>query len=92
MDRDSKGRFKRKNEDDSDCETTGVLEKTPTLKTFLILILLGWLVYGFVPTPRDAGMKICSRMCECHYEMNRTEAFGKPESPPTNQGNAKKPY
>jgi len=79
MNRDSKGRFKQRLDDDETTqEVYSFLERTPSLKTFLVLILIAWLTYGFAPSPKDAGLKICGTVCNsCNTtttEQARVEA------------------
>lgn len=61
MDRDSKGRFRKKEDGDMEYET-GILERTPSLRTFLIMIFVGWLLFGLAPSPKDAGKNVCERI------------------------------
>lgn len=82
MNRDSKGRFKPRLDDEETIqEVYGFLERTPSLKTFLLLIVIAWLAYGFAPTPKDAGLKICGTICSpCNSTMTEQARVEQPTS------------
>ena len=57
--RDSKGRFKKKDEDHDD-EHGGMWDKAPTLKVLILLILAIWFFLGWFPNPTDLKTHACS--------------------------------
>jgi hypothetical protein len=68
MDRDNKGRFKKKDdelEDENEARWLGFLERTPNTKILLVLLLLVWLVGSWSPKfpYRKITKSICPQVC-----------------------------
>lgn len=63
MDRDTKGRF-RKKEGDEDENTVGFFERVPTLKIIILLVLVLWLLASMIPHPETIKWKMCDMICE----------------------------
>ncbi len=76
MDRDSKGRFKKRNEDEEDC--TEVWNKAPSLKLLVLLLLIVWLFLGWFPTPSELKTHACSY---CPSPPNQTQPITDRECP-----------
>lgn len=69
--RDSKGRFKRKEENDED--DCGVFNRAPTLKMTIILILLTLMAVRWMPSSSDLKHHGCNAICWQNPNQTLTE-------------------
>lgn len=69
--RDSKGRFKKKDEfNDENC---GVFNRAPTLKTMLLLILVTWLIIRWSPSSSELKDHGCNAICWRNQTLLETD-------------------
>lgn len=61
--RDSKGRFK-KNDDDVDETEMNLLERPPTIKAIMIIIFLFWILSLFAPKSTEVKKTMKGYMCD----------------------------
>ena len=64
MERDDRGRFKKK-EELADGELVGLLEKAPSTKVVIVLFLVIWILLSFCPTFPHEKMRtyVCTQIC-----------------------------
>ena len=60
MDRDNKGRFKKPEDEE---RVPNLLERAPSLKVMIIIIIIGWITSGLIPRPGAMRNNACQLVC-----------------------------
>ena len=67
MERDNKGRFKKQEEDEV---KPNMLEKAPSLKIIIVLIVIAWAFFTSIPNPADLKNQACRMVCDLGNNSN----------------------
>jgi hypothetical protein len=68
MERDNKGRFKKQEEEEE--IKPNMLEKAPSLKMIIVLIVLAWAFFTSIPNPGDLKNRACRMVCDSGNNSN----------------------
>ena len=84
MNRDSKGRFKRTDQDLEDSffmEKINPFDRPPTVKMFILTVLVIWVISLFIPSQETILVHIKHKVCDYQIKNSTpSETFSNPNS------------